>query len=205
MGDTAAANSVLINYIESLLWDDDQGATATPPELSGHRDEADEAVGKAADSNTMRIVFFKVAGIPLAISFQDVAEIIDIKRVSAAHRNFDAGITIAMFRNRDRDIYAIDTSEIIFPAGHPVRRDSQQRVCGHIVMLAGNGLGLMCDEVGAIVDLDRQEVEWRVQRQTRSWLAGMVKGYNHALLDIRELIRSYDLGRFAGPLVSQSS
>lgn len=116
--------------------------------------------------------------------------VIDVNETSLRLHASKVGMTTGTFSYRGRDIYALDTREIILPDGHPSRCDTAKASCHHIVMLEGCNRGLMCDEVGTIVNLNRQDVEWRLHRQSKPWLAGMLKEYNHALLDIRPLIHA---------------
>jgi len=39
--------------------------------------------------------------------------------------------------------------------------------------------------------LQEADVEWREQRQSRPWLAGMIKTNNHALLDVDALLTDH--------------
>ena len=77
----------------------------------------------------------------------------------------------------------------ILPSGHPARSQTRDAGGGHIIVLADYDVGLLCDQVGDIVDLQPEEVEWRMERRSRAWLAGMVRGHEHALLDIERLLQ----------------
>ena len=83
----------------------------------------------------------------------------------------------------------MDMKDIILPNGHPARLRNDNEGNAHILVLKGVEYGLMCDQVGEYVDVERMNVEWRSQRSSRPWLAGMVKGYGHALLDEMEVMQ----------------
>ncbi len=200
MNNGSDANSALIEYFETLLVDGDAAAEAAAvpvvsfmtPEGDGSLEVAPVATELNAARDVLRVLFFKVAGIPLAVSLEDITGVVDIKQTALRQKSLEGGRTIRCFSYRGRDIYTLDTRETILPHGHPARSDADKTACQHIVMLAGCECGLLCDEVGGIVNLNRGEIEWREQRQTRPWLAGMVKGYNHAYMDIKEFIGACD-------------
>jgi len=151
------------------------------------------AHASSSDLNGMHLLFFKVAGIPLAIELDDVAEIIDTKDVVLLHDGEEADGVIGLFSHEGRDIQAIDTGAVILPEGHPARLNAKTKDSDFILLLSGYDLALSCDEKGEIIDLGRQDVEWRAQRQTRPWLAGMVKAHHRALVDADALIRDCGL------------
>lgn len=194
MDNLSDANSALLNYIDALLVD---GDTAVEPVREIRQQPPGNAAEALSDADMMHLLFFKAAGIPLAIEADDVAEMIEGEEAIMRPASGKVECVIGVFNHHGRDIHVIDTRAIILPQGHPALHDSQDLTCRHILMLAGYDLALVCDEKGAMASLDHQEVEWREQRQTRPWLAGMVKGHKHALLDIEGLIKYCGLENFA--------
>lgn len=188
------ASSALLSYIDALLVEGD--AAVEPIREIGER-SVDKAAEVISDADMMRLLFFKVAGVPLAIEADDIGEVIEGKEAIIQPSSGKEGGVIGIFNHHGHDIHVIDTGAIILPQGHPARHDPQEVTCKPILMLAGYELALLCDEKGGIATLNRREVLWRVQRQTRPWLAGMVKGHKHALLDIEGLIKYCGLENFA--------
>ena len=180
------ANSALIHYIDSLLIDD--GECEVEKHSSSEYPGASIATDTASvvHSTDIRARLFKVAGIPLAIPLEEIDGILDNKE-TASYR--DIGETSFDYRGRDIDI--LDLREVILPEGHPERLAYGGNDEGHIIVLSDYDVGLLCDQVGDIVDLQEQEIEWRTERRSRTWLAGMARGHEHALLDIKELVQGH--------------
>jgi len=154
-------------------------------------------VAAVSDPNAIRLLVFKVAGVPLAIEADDIAAVIEANE-AMMHRDDDGGDSvIGVFSHDGRDIHAIDTRAVILPQSHPARLDAPALDRGSILLLAGYDLALFCEETGEIISLARQDVEWRAQRQTRPWLAGMVKERHYALLDIEGLVQVCGLNAFS--------
>ena len=185
------ASSALVQYLDSLLRD--EGTQPNMGELVvnnvGHAEEPGQAVsGDEVDTNTLELLFFKVGEIPLAISREIIAEVVAVRRSSLEPVTSKDGIFIWQLKYKGQDVGILDGRDIFLPEGHPARQVKDDGGNAYILMLKGAGYGLMCDHVGDAVDLGRQEVEWRLQRASRLWLAGMVKSYNHALLDEKEIV-----------------
>ena len=188
------ASSALLSYIDALLTDED--VAVEPARVSGEG-HADKAVELVPDPNMMRLLFFKVAGIPLAIEADDITEAMEGKEAIMSPSSEGGASLKGVFHHHGRDIHVIDTRTIILPQGHPALSDPQEITGKYILVLAGYDLALLCDEKEDIAALNRREVEWRTQRQTRPWLAGIVKGHNCALLDIESLIQDCGLGNLS--------
>jgi hypothetical protein len=182
------ANSALISYIDSLLMDDCEVIDVIPSIKEALPVTGTANVVHATQSRELRVLFLKVAGIPLAISLEDISGVIDGKEIDFPHQDWDEEGTLGTFIYRDRNIETLDTRVLILPDGHPARSTPIAWVNSHIIVLADYEVGLLCDQVGNIADLQHREVEWRTQRHSRTWLAGMVKGYEHALLDVQQLL-----------------
>lgn len=194
MNDIHNANNALLLYIDSLLFDIDapqnecNERSIVRTRLESSTGNAEDVSGTASNSDFVRLMLFKVADIPLAISHASVDAVVDVGRTHLKRAMSKDGIVIRQWNYQGRDIHVIDTRDIVLPNGHPARHMNENEGNAHILILKGNAYGLLCDDVGASVDLEGRNVEWRLQRPTRRWLAGMVKGYNHALLDETEII-----------------
>ncbi len=189
------ASSALVQYLDSLLLDEGAQSTEDLPAVDHvqHTEENGKAVsGLAADANTLRLLLFKVGEIPLTISREVIAEVVEAERASLEPFTSKDGMLIRQFEYDGHDVAIFDARDIILPEGHPARRSQENDGNVYILMLKGTGCGLMCDYVGEVVDLGHQDVEWRLQRSSRLWLAGMVKANKHALLDEREIMRIVD-------------
>lgn len=192
------ANSALLDYIDALLVEE-AVAMPTPSPAPAPTPSPTPAPAPASTPTPpgQRLLFFKVAGIPLAIVADDITAVIDGAEAGMMRRiDGEDRVLAGSFDHQGREIQIIDSRAVILPPGHPARAQPLERCNGRLLVLAGYDLALWCDEAGQVVAVERSEVEWRVERQTRLWLAGMVKGHNHALLDVEGLIRECGLGSF---------
>ena len=156
-------------------------------------EEGVEAVsGDDTDTNALRLRLFKVGEIPLALSQKIIAEVVAVGRQSLEPVTSKFGMLIRQFKYNGQDIGILDARDIILPEGHPARQVKVNDGNVYILMFKGTACGLMCDHVGELVVLGHQDVDWRLQRSSRLWLAGMVKANKHALLDEKEIIRIAD-------------
>ena len=185
------ASSALVQYLDSLLLD--EGALSNEGLLPVNREQYTEEAGKAvakddADANVLRLLLFKVGEIPLAITQESVDEVVEVSRSSLELVASNDGMLVRQFSYNGRVVGILDVRDIILPNGHPARQAMENVGNAYILMFKGAGCGLLCDHVGDAVELGRQEVEWRTQRSSRLWLAGMVKASKHALLDDKEIL-----------------
>ena len=155
MAEIPEATLALIDYIDALLTE--EAAPATP----------------RLRERPLLILCFTVAGVPLAIPAEEVAEV----------REGNADGT-AEIRHRGRVLPVLDARRLILPADHPGRR-GEPRGGGEILVLDRLSLALRCDRVGDRQRVSPDEVVWREQCHSRPWLAGMVRG--RALLDVAAL------------------
>ena len=186
------ANTALFNYIDSLLLDDAALAeTGSAPENNLARDYGGAVDGADAASGTdiLRVLFVNVAGIPLAIPMASVPPMVHVERASLKQGVSAEGRNIGLLSRGGYEIGVLDIKDIIFPNGASAQARGSNNKYMHILLLENTGCGLGCDEVGTIVTLKRQDIEWCSHRKTRPWLSGMVKGYNRALLDVKEIVR----------------
>lgn len=183
------AKSALLSYIDTLLFDGDAVTKEEAQTFGSDSENVEKNVG-ATSGAPLRVLLFKVAGIPLAVSLEDIAGVIDVEQSALLRMSSRGGMTIRAYGYRGRDIYALDTREIIFPEGHPARSFPEDAGGRRMLALAGCDWGLLCDEVGDMVNVNHQDVEWRMHRTARPWLAGMVKGGGYALVDVKELLEA---------------
>jgi purine-binding chemotaxis protein CheW len=194
MNNVSNANDALFRYIDSLLLEIDAGRddrdedSNVPTRLENSSGNVEDASEAAPNSDVLRLLLFKTAGIPLAISQACISAVVDVERAGLKHNLSEDGVVVKRFNYQGRDIHILDTRDIILPNDHPARHLNEDEREVHVLLLNDAAYGLLCDEVGARVDIGRENVEWRSQRSTRPWLAGMVKECNHALLDEVEII-----------------
>jgi hypothetical protein len=185
------ASSALVQYLDSLLLD--EGAPSNEGLPAVNREQYAEEVGHVVAKNNMdrralRLQLFKVAEIPLAITQDIIAEVVEVKNSSLEPVTSNDGMLIWQFKYNGQYVGVLDARDIILPDDHPARQAKSDDGNAYILIFKEAGCGLMCDHVGEAVDMGYQDVEWRLQRSSRLWLAGMVKANKHALLDEKEIL-----------------
>ena len=184
------ASSALVQYLDSLLLD--EVVPSNEGVLSVNREQYAEEAGIAvarddADTNVLRLLLFKAGEIPLAITQKSIDKVVEVSRSSLELVASNDGMLVRQFSYNGQVVGILDVRDIILPDGHPSREVMENDGNAYVLMFKGAGCGLLCDYVGDEVELGRQEVEWRSQRSSRLWLAGMVKASKHALLDDKEI------------------
>lgn len=189
MSTTNNASNALLQYLNSLLVEADTNTNGFHYEsgeiriLTKGREIAEPTPEPKVDSDVLNLVPIKVANIPLALSSEFVAKIVNIRRADLCPVNSSDGVAIHKFKDNGRDVYVFDLRDIILPSGHTARQDVVKAGDAKLLLLKGTEYGLLCDSVGETEEMRREDVEWRSQRSSRRWLAGMVKQSSHALLD----------------------
>jgi len=195
MNATNNASNALLLYLDSLLSEDDRsvrGGSNSAVEDSELKDCANGgARSSSIRSDTLKLIYFNVACIPVALIHSAVSKVLDVARVSLPSGFSTNGILIRKISHQGQDIRLIDARDIMIPTGHPAYKMSVNDDKAHILVLEEPGFGLICDQVVDSVGVERNQIEWRSQRITRPWLVGMLKEYERALLDETELIRIF--------------
>lgn len=131
-----------------------------------------------------QVLLFKVAGLKLAVPLIELSGVIewtDSVTEMPGHADFYMGI----LRHLGYKIAIIDTARMVMPANkleQLVGDDPRKRV-KHIVLIDDYRWGLACDTIGEVITLKPNEVRWRTNKTTRSWLAGTVIEHMCALLN----------------------
>lgn len=71
---------------------------------------------------------------------------------------------------------------VIFPEGHAAREDCTPY--RYLVVLQGPSVALACDDIGEVITASVEDVQWRESRQTRPWLAGMLRPFKCAVIEV---------------------
>ena len=83
--------------------------------------------------------------------------------------------------HRGRYISVVDTAELVLP---PERRpEPEERRHGKIIIVGDGTWGLACRDVGDVLKLRPEQVQWRGSASRRRWLAGTVREHLCALVD----------------------
>ena len=176
MKDINSASSALLHYLDDLLLDTDHVVSERIDEaVAPTGGENENRVSKPdSNSNILNLILFKVANVPLALPRAIVRVVVEVSRGNLPPVESIEGMIIRKFNYQGQDIQVLDAKDIVLPCGHPARQGNDNERNAHILVLKDVKFGLLCDQVGEYVDVDRMNVEWRLQRSSRPWLAGMV-------------------------------
>lgn len=83
--------------------------------------------------------------------------------------------------HRGRYVQVVDTAELVLPEDR--RPPLEERRAGKIIIVGDGNWGLACREVGAVLKLTPDQVQWRSAQGRRRWLAGTVREHLCALVD----------------------
>ena len=189
MNDALTASDALLNYIDSLLLttecegDGHNENTVNTITTSDCVESTSEAIKLDHIQNDLQLLLFNVSGISLAISNDSLSNFVAVDRRNLKCEETKNGITRMVFNYRGQGVQVLETRNIIIPNDHPTHRLNDDSDEAYVLVLKGQRYGLLCDGIGEQLNLGHQDVEWREQRVSRPWLAGIVKGKTHVLLD----------------------
>ncbi|GEM_PF-540710 len=83
--------------------------------------------------------------------------------------------------HRGQYVQVVDTAELVLPEER--RPPLEERRAGKIIIVGDGNWGLACREVGAVLKLTPEQVQWRSAEGRRRWLAGTVREHLCALVD----------------------
>lgn len=146
--------------------------------------ESEELAHPKWADKPFQALLFNVAGLKIAIPLVELSGVIkwkDSVTEMPGHADFYMGI----LQHLDYKVAVIDTAKMIIPEeklAHLVGENPRDRV-NHIVLFDNYRWGLACDEIGEVITLQPEDVRWRKNASTRTWLAGTVIEHMCALLN----------------------
>lgn len=87
--------------------------------------------------------------------------------------------------------FVVDGTELFVPDGAAKMSDSAQEEMFIIWLLDGR-VGILCDEVQEMSEINRRQVTWRGSKAQRPWLAGTVRSMRAVLIDGESLVEMVD-------------
>ena len=127
---------------------------------------------------------FKVRDLSLAIPVQELAGVIDWQ---AARVEQQAGAMLLLGQTdyAGQAVKVVDTARFIFPDSKLAALAEQggQHKLSRIVLINNGKIGLACDEVYELIDIQPSQVTWRSELTRRKWLAGTMLEEMIVLLD----------------------
>lgn len=150
-----------------------------------------DAMSEYMEQN-FQALFFKVAGLTLAVPLKSLGGIHQLGKVSPlmGKPEWFRGI----MTERDNKLQVVDTARWVMPEKcTPELEESLDYQ--YLITLNDSPWGLLCEELVTSEPLQPQSIQWRKEtNHKRPWLAGVVRDRMCALLDVNALITLLDNG-----------
>jgi len=159
----------------------DDGATPPPTDAMMEYQE-----------NDFQALFFKVAGLTLAVPLKSLGGIHTLGKISPlfGKPHWFKGI----MNERGNKLQAVDTARWVMPEKLTAEVEDGIKY-EYMITLSDSPWGLLCEELVDSEALQPDAIQWRNgPNQKRPWLAGVVRNRMCALLDVNELIKLLDKG-----------
>lgn len=161
------------------------------PELTTEPAAVSDAMAEY-QSDDFQALFFRVAGLTLAVPLKSLGGIHTLSKISPifGKPKWFKGI----MTERDEKLQVVDTARWVMP--EKLTPQLEERInYQYLITLNESPWGLLCEELVDSEPLQPDAVQWRrgVNRK-RPWLAGVVRQHMCALLDVNALITLLDNG-----------
>ncbi|WP_274968467.1 chemotaxis protein CheW [Succinimonas amylolytica] len=132
-------------------------------------------------------LFFKVAGVILAVPLKYLGGIYQIEKITQmfGKPEWFSGLT----NIRKRKVAVVDTARWMMPGKEIVAHEYR-----YAILLGNSDWAVQCDELIGTRNLSDGAIKWRDKPGARPWLSGIVKNEMCALLHPEELIKMLESG-----------
>jgi len=137
-------------------------------------------------------LFFKVAGLTLAVPLKSLGGIHQLGKISPlmGKPKWFRGI----MTERDNKLQVVDTARWVMPEKCTPELEESLGY-QYLITLNDSPWGLLCEELVTSEPLQPESIQWRKETNNkRPWLAGVVRDRMCALLDVNALITLLDKG-----------
>ncbi|WP_133407595.1 chemotaxis protein CheW [Parashewanella tropica] len=174
--------------------------TASTQEISGSQQiakETDISADKENESpllqqrldDEFQALFFKVAGLTLAVPLVDLGGI--IHEVKVNHLPGQPAWIKGVMTNRKQKINVVDTAAWVMPEKYDENLQKQVEY-QYVVLLQNSKWGLACEQLLDAESINKAQINWRKNTAKRPWLAGLVKKQMCGILDVGALVEQLD-------------
>ncbi|PKG56577.1 chemotaxis protein CheW [Shewanella sp. GutDb-MelDb] len=138
-----------------------------------------------------QVLFFKVAGLTLAVPLVSLGGIVNIERINhlMGRPHWYLGVQL----HREAQLNIVDTCAWVMPEKYD-QTLAQNVAYKYIVVLQDSNWGLTCESLVNTVKIHKSQVNWRSQAGKRPWLAGVVKEQMCGILNVEALVAMLDSG-----------
>lgn len=138
-----------------------------------------------------QVLFFKVAGLTLAVPLVSLGGIVKIERIN--HIMGRPAWYKGVQTYRDTQLNIVDTGAWVMPEKYD-KTLAETVNYQYVVLLEDSNWGLTCESLVNAVRITKSEVNWRSKAGKRPWLAGVVKEQMCGILHVQALIELLNSG-----------
>lgn len=138
-----------------------------------------------------QVLFFKVAGLTLAVPLVSLGGIVKLDRVN--HIIGRPSWFLGVQTHREEQLNIVDTCAWVMPEKYTDKL-AQSVSYQYVVLLEGSNWGLTCESLDNAVKMNKSQVNWRSKAGKRPWLAGIVREQMCGILHVQALIEMLDAG-----------
>ena len=153
---------------------------------------ADAIETDAIPTKDFQALFFKVAGLTLALPLTELGGLHKIDKIGPLFGKPDWFKGVMM--HRDENLSVVDTAKWVMPEKYDEKL-AESLNYQYLIMLDSSGWGLACESLVTTSTLIPSDVKWREANGKRPWLAGMVKEKMCALVNVKQLIDMLNKGQ----------
>jgi chemotaxis signal transduction protein len=103
------------------------------------------------------------------------------------HRDWQLGL----FRDREQHIEVVDIRHLL----QAEKRNGEQP--GYILLVNGRRMGVACDGISQIINIDDNHINWRSETSQRPWFSGVIADSMHSIIDLPALLTALEQGEMA--------
>lgn len=188
-----AAPEPVVEVIETVPVEYAEPVVETQP-IAGYDlipEQAEPIEEAAYRTGSFQALFFKVAGLTVAVPLTELGGIHNISKINTliGKPNWFKGVMVY----RDQTLNVVDTARWVMPEKLTEELENQLNY-EYLIVLKDSAWGLACEQLVNTVTLTQDDVKWREKSGKRPWLAGLIKEKMCALLDVDSLIELLDQG-----------
>ena len=188
-------NEALVDFLDDLLSEEVEQELVDTEVEEAHQPQPqslpdlEDALGRKLvvpdwGRQPFQAMVFKVRDLSLAVPLQSLSGVINWVSSEVSQ---EAGtlLLLGQTSHAGKLVNVVDTARFVFP-DEQLTEMAEQGLGSEIsrIILINNGLiGLACDEVYEVIDIQPEQVTWRSQKTRRKWLAGTMLEEMIVLLD----------------------
>ncbi|QDF67663.1 chemotaxis protein CheW [Shewanella sp. SNU WT4] len=141
--------------------------------------------------NEFQVLFFKVAGLLLAVPLVNLGGIVRLERMNhiIGRPSWYLGVQL----HRSRQVNVVNTCAWVMPEKYDNNLAQGIRY-QYVVLLENSNWGIACESLVNAVKIDKSQINWRNKPGKRPWLAGVIREQMCGILNVPVLIQMLDAG-----------